>query len=207
MSKPSAFWDRIAERYSRKPVADEAAYQKKLQITREYLRPDMEVLEFGCGTGSTAIAHAPYVKHIFAIDISSKMIEIARAKADAAQVTNVTFEQAAIDDFSEADRAFDVVMGHSILHLVADRDSIVSKVYKMLKPGGVFVSSTACLGDRMKFFKFIGPVGQFLGLMPMVKVFSTQELIDSLTGAGFAIDQQWRPNKAVSVFVVAKKAG
>ncbi|NQW12052.1 MAG: class I SAM-dependent methyltransferase [Alphaproteobacteria bacterium] len=207
MSEPSAFWDRMAERYSRKPVADEAAYQKKLRITRSYLHADMEVLEFGCGTGSTAITHAPYVKHILAIDISSKMIEIARAKADAAKVANVTFKQAAIDDFSEADRAFDAVMGHSVLHLVEDRDGIVSKVHRMLKPGGVFVSNTACLGDRMKFFKFIGPIGTFLGLMPMVKVFTTQELIDSLTGAGFAIDRQWKPDKAVSVFIVAKKAG
>jgi len=83
-SPPSAkFWDRIADRYSRKPVADEAAYQKKLQVTREYLRPDMEVLEFGCGTGSTAIVHAPCVKQIRAIDVSAKMIEIARHKADA----------------------------------------------------------------------------------------------------------------------------
>jgi ubiquinone/menaquinone biosynthesis C-methylase UbiE len=41
----------------------------------------MEVLEFGCGTESTAIAHAPYVKHIQALDISSKMIDIAQGKA------------------------------------------------------------------------------------------------------------------------------
>ena len=66
------FWDRIAERYARTPVADETSYKKKLQITQDYLRPGMEVLEFGCGTGSTALIHAPYVKHIHAIDISSK---------------------------------------------------------------------------------------------------------------------------------------
>ena len=55
MATSARFWDRIAERYSKSPVADEAAYQKKLQVTREYFRPDMEVLEIGCGTGSTAI--------------------------------------------------------------------------------------------------------------------------------------------------------
>ena len=80
ISQPG-FWDRIAERYSKRPVADEAAYQKKLQVTREYFQPDMAVLEFGCGTGSTTITHSPYVRHIRAIDISSKMIEIAKGKA------------------------------------------------------------------------------------------------------------------------------
>ena len=81
MNQSTKFWDKIAERYSKQPIADEAAYQKKLQVTREYFQPDMEIVEFGCGTGSTAITHAPYVKHIHAIDISSKMIEIAQGKA------------------------------------------------------------------------------------------------------------------------------
>jgi len=43
----------------------------------------MQVLEFGRGTGSTAIAHALYVKHIHATDVSSKMFEITQGKADA----------------------------------------------------------------------------------------------------------------------------
>ncbi len=81
MSQPSRFWDRIADRYARRPVADAKAYQKKLQITRDFLRPDMIVLKFGCGTGATAIAHAPFLKHIQATDISSRMIEIAFAFA------------------------------------------------------------------------------------------------------------------------------
>ena len=110
MNHPSKFWDKIAERYSKKPVDDEEAYQQKLQVTREYLQPDMELLEFGCGTGSTAIAHAPYVKQILATDISAKMIGIAQAKADTGEVKNVTFKQAAIDDFSADDQTFGVAI-------------------------------------------------------------------------------------------------
>jgi len=99
MDQSARFWHKIAERFSKRPIADEAAYQKKLQATREYLRPDMEVLEFGCGTGSTASTHAPCVKHIHAIDISSKMIEIAQGKADAENIENVTFRSSSIDEF------------------------------------------------------------------------------------------------------------
>ena len=65
-------------------MADQAAYERKLAITRECLNPDAQVLELGCGTGSTAIAHAPYVRHIRATDVSSRMIEIARSKAEVA---------------------------------------------------------------------------------------------------------------------------
>jgi ubiquinone/menaquinone biosynthesis C-methylase UbiE len=207
MAQPSKIWDRVAERYSRKPVADEAAYQKKLAVTREYFRPDMEVLEFGCGTGSTAVAHAPYVKHIRAIDFSSKMIEIAQRKADAGKVGNVTFEQSTLDELDVPDETFDAVMGHSILHLLENKEEAIAMVRKMLKPGGVFVSSTACIGDFMKAFKLIAPIGKFLGLLPLVKVFTRKELEDSLTAAGFEIDYQWQPGKGKGVFIVAKKPG
>ncbi|OGB23768.1 MAG: SAM-dependent methyltransferase [Burkholderiales bacterium RIFCSPLOWO2_02_FULL_57_36] len=206
MDQSAKFWDRMAERYSKLPIADEAAYQKKLQVTRGYFRLDMEVLEFGCGTGSTAITHAPYVKHIQAIDISSKMIEIAQRKADAKNIENITFKRSSFDEFSAPNQTLDAVLGLSILHLLDNKDEVIAKVHKVLKPGGIFVTSTACIGDSMKFFKLIAPIGKFLGLMPLVKVFTTRELEDSLTGAGFEIDYQWQPGKNKSVFIVAKKA-
>ncbi len=206
MNQSTRFWDKIAERYSKRPIADEAAYQQKLQVTREYFQPDMEVLEFGCGTGSTAITHAPYVKHIHAIDISSKMIEIAQGKADAEKVTNVTFEQSTIEEINVSDKTLDAVLGLSILHLLDNKEKVIAKVHRMLKPGGIFITSTACLGDTMQYIKLIAPIGKFLGLMPLVKVFTTKELEDNLTDAGFQIDYQWQPGKGKAVFIVAKKA-
>lgn len=205
MALSARFWNRIAKFYARQPVADEAAYRKKLQVTREYFRPDMEVLEFGCGTGSTAIAQSPYVSHILAIDISPKMLEIAQGKADRQNISNVTFNCATIDEFESADDRFDAVMGHSILHLVEDRDVVIQKVYRLLKPGGVFVTSTACLGDLSPFIKYIMPIGQFLGLLPLVRFFTTAELVASMANAGFTIDHEWQPGKKQAVFIVALK--
>ena len=205
MDQSAKFWDKIAERYSKQPIADEAAYQKKLQVTREYFQPDMEVLEFGCGTGSTAITHAPYVNHIQAIDISSKMLEIAQGKADAKSVENVTFKRSSIDKFSVSDQTFDAVLGLSILHLLDNKEEVIARVHKMLKPGGIFVTNTACIGDTMmRFLKVIMPIGKLFGLI--LKVFTTKELEDSLTDAGFEIDYQWQPGKGDAVFIVAKKA-
>lgn len=205
MDQSDKFWDKIAERYSKQPIADEAAYQKKLQVTRQYFRPDKKVLEFGCGTGSTAIAHAPYVKHILAIDISSKMIDIAQGKADAENIQNITFERATIDEFNVTDGTLDVVMGFSILHLLDNKERVISQVHKMLKPGGIFVTSTVCLENWMKLIKFVVPIGRFLGVMPLVRVFTAKELLTSFTSAGFEIDYQWQPGKNKSVFIVAKK--
>lgn len=198
------FWDKLADRYARQPIADEAAYQRKLQITREHLRPDMDVLEFGCGTGGTAIRHAPHVRHIKAIDFSEAMLGIARGKAAAAGVDNVDFERADITSFAAPDASFDVILGMSILHLLADKDAVIAKVFGLLKPGGVFISSTTCLGDTMGFFKAVAPLGKAVGLLPQLNVFTTEELGRSLTEAGFTIEQQWQPGKGKAVFIVAR---
>lgn len=205
MGQSTKFWDKIADRYLKQPIADVAAYEKKLQMTQEYFRPDMEVLEIGCGTGSTAIVHAPYVKHIRAIDFSANMIDIAQTRAAAQNIPNLTFEQSTIDELDIPDQSLDVVLGLSILHLLEDKEAAIAKVFNMLKPGGIFVTSTVCLGDQMAWFKWIAPIGKFFGFFPLVKVFTVDELATSLTNARFKIDHQWQPNKGKAVFIVAKK--
>lgn len=205
MGQSTKFWDKIADRYLKQPIADVAAYEKKLQVTQEYFQPDMEVLEIGCGTGSTAIVHAPYVKHIRAIDFSANMIDIAQTRAAAQNIPNLTFEQSTIDELDIPDQSLDAVLGLSILHLLEDKEAAIAKVFDMLKPGGIFVTSTVCLGDQMAWFNWIAPIGKFLGFFPLVKVFTIEELVNSLTNARFKIDHQWQPDKGKAVFIVAKK--
>ena len=205
MKQSSKIWDRFAKGYAKRPISDQASYERKLQATQGYLRPDMELLEFGCGTGSTALIHAPHVKHILGIDFSAKMIEFAQAKVDAASVKNVTVKQSSIEELDQPEQSVDAVLGMSILHLLEEKEDTLNKVYRLLKPGGVFITSTVCIGDTMKFFKFILPIGYFLRLIPLVKVFTAKELEESLTQAGFAINHKWRPGKGKAIFIVAKK--
>lgn len=206
MPKTARFWDFIAKRYARQPIADEASYQKKLEVAQTYFRPDSEVLEFGCGTGSTAIVHAPKVKHIRATDVSSKMLKIARGKVETQGIENITFEQVTIEDLEAPDGSVDMVMAHSILHLLEDKEAAIAKAFKMLKPGGVFVTSTVCLGNS-KWFRFIAPVGHFLGVLPLVNFFTAEELETAFTDAGFEIDYKWRPGPDKAVSMIGKKPG
>ena len=205
MADMSRFWGRHAKGYAKRPVADEAAYRQKLKVTQDYLKPDMEVLEFGCGTGTTALIQAPFVKHILATDISGGMLEIARSKAAAQGIDNVTFQQVSIEDFEAPDGSFDVVMGHSLLHLLQDRQAAIAKVHRMLRPGGAFVPSTACLAGKMAWLRIVLPVGRFFGLLPLVKFLSAEELVADMTRAGFRIDHQSQHGKSGSAFLVAIK--
>lgn len=205
MNRQEAYWNKTADKYSKQAIADEAAYEKKLEITREYFQPDMEVLEIGCGTGSTALVHAPHVKHIRATDFSARMIEIAQDKAREAGVDNVTFEALPVTALDVPDASVDVVMAHSVLHLLEDRDQVIADVFRMLKPGGVFITSTACIRDMMLPIRLIVPVGRFLRLFPLVKVFSGAELKTGLEGAGFVIDYEWQPKRNAAAFIICRK--
>ena len=205
MAEANRFWDKIADKYARQPITHEDEYETKLKVTQGYLRPDMELLEFGCGTGGTAIRHAPFVAHIRAIDFSERMLENARERSREAGVGSVTFERADITTLPLPDRPYDMILGLSILHLLDDPDAVISKVYAMLAPGGYFVSSTACLGDTMGYFKALAPLGKALGLLPILKVMSTNEVIASIQRPGMEIVHRWKPGNDRALFVVARK--
>ncbi|GAA5214132.1 class I SAM-dependent methyltransferase [Corallincola platygyrae] len=205
MNTTAKFWNGIAARYAKKPIGDEAAYEKKLEITRQYFEPHMQLLELGCGTGSTALLHAPYVKHIRAVDISSEMLAIAKQKAQQQGIENVSFEQASIDQF-ETQQQFDMVLTLSVLHLMDDKDAVIKKIAQRLKSGGLFVSSTVCLGTSMRWLKLIWPLGRALGLFPpTLKHFTPEQLTQSVIDAGFTIEHLWRPNDGRTAFIVARK--
>lgn len=200
------FWDRIADRYAKQPVADAAAYETKLRVTQSYLEPEMELLEFGCGTGTTAIAHAPHVRHILGTDLSERMVEIARDKAKAAGVSNVTFRCVDFASLDEGDARYDAVLGMSVLHLLADHGDAIQSVHRLLRPSGLFITSTPCLSDSYSYLRLVAPIAKWAGFFPpVVRFFSERELVASLTGRGFEILHHWKPGKKAAVFIVARK--
>jgi len=202
--REARFWNRIADRYSRSPVADPEAYNRKLDRTRDLLRPDMRVLEVGCGTGSTALALAPHAAEIHATDISEQMIAIARSKAERAEIGTVRFSVLGLDDLDPADGPYDMVLAHNLLHLVPRwRDALVT-LRGLLKPGGLYVSTTACLGDDYAWMRPFVPIGRALGFMPRVAFFRQTALEAAMEAAGFAIQEGWKPGKRSGLFLIAE---
>jgi len=202
MTRSRGFWNFMAARYARQSIADPDAYARKLAQTQALMRPDMEVLEFGCGTGSTALTHAPHVARITGLDYSPKMIAIARSKI--ADVPNVGFEVSTLADWAAGDASYDMVLGLNILHLLPDHRAALAKIARLLKPGGYLVTSTACLGDRAGMLKRILPVASALRLLPFVAQFSRTELESDLTDAGFTIQQSWQPGPGQGYFHICR---
>jgi len=204
MGTATHFWNWTAERYSRQAIADEASYQKKLAITQKYLTPDMHVVEFGCGTGSTAIMHAPAVKTYHAIDVSEKMIEIARGKAAEAGISNLSFTVGTLEEANVPDSSCDAILGLNILHLVPDLDGTLTTVARMLAPGGRFFSSTICLKNLQGNLRRLALVARVLPFFPTVGSISVDDLKRRMERAGFAIEESFEKSPGV-VFLVAVK--
>ena len=66
------FWDSIAEKYAAQPVEDQAAFDRKIAITKEHMEPTDVVLDIGCGTGSLALILAPHAAHVHGLDLSPR---------------------------------------------------------------------------------------------------------------------------------------
>lgn len=206
MNSSISFWNRSAARYARRPIADQNAYLRKIAVTQKYLHPHMDVLEFGCGTGSTALIHAPRVGSYLATDDSTRMIDIARERMAIQAASNLRFVVATLDDMQHRQQEFDAILGLNILHLLHDPGSAIRQVFSMLKPGGVFVSNTACLQDTRPYLKPIAFLAQLLRLTPYVKFLSRRQLERHLEQAGFQVEYRWVPETSKDVyFMIARK--
>ncbi len=209
MESDAAFWDNIAESYSRKPIADRPAYEKKLVATKERLSPGDVVLDLGCGTGSLALELAPHVAHVHAVDISGEMIRIGERKAEAQGIDNVTFHRANVDMLTGFDaESFDCVCAYNIIHLVDDRSLLLRRIFGRLRPQGSLVSTTPCLGESRMPYRLILKVMRWFGKAPAVDVLSLEELDASLREAGF-VDLA-KPDVGAArqtAFVLATKPG
>jgi len=203
------FWDRIACKYSADPIKDMDGYARTLDRTRHYLRASDNVLELGCGTGTTALKHAAHVSRILATDFSGEMIQIAREKAAAQVCANIDFVVAGPESAPWPDDTFDAVLAFNLWHLVTDRTSALANVRRVLKPGGLFISKTPCLAEMNPLIRLALPVMRLVGKAPYVAIFSAAALEREIEAAGFAIIERARHGsgrKDERIFIVARKA-
>lgn len=199
------FWDKRAEKYAKSPIRDMPAYEITMERVSQYLGPEDRVLELGCGTGSTALKLAHLPKEIVATDISGKMIEIANRKIADGKIKNVSFERTERIKGDFADHSFDVVMGFNLFHLVKDPMAAFEDINRLLKPGGLFISKTPCLGGIFIYRAMILPM-RALGIAPFVGFHTIQALDAMIEQSGFEIVETGNyPQKPPSHFVVARK--
>ena len=186
-NSPEKFWDLIASKYAASPIKNRSAYETKLQKIKTYLTPENVVLDIGCGTGTQCGDIADHVKQVTGIDISRKLLAIAEQRKAERKLDNVDFLQTSLFDERFQPGSFDVVMAFYVLHFFEDIDAVFKRIHDLLKPDGLFISETACIGEKNKI---MGKVLRFmghLGLLPKINLLTTRQLEQALEKSGFRL--------------------
>ena len=187
-ARKALFWDRIARKYAADPIADMAGYETTLRRVQALLLPWHEVLEIGCGTGTTALRLAPFVKHLRATDVSASMIGIAQEKLAAQPVPRLNFAVADADAPVAAPGACDVVLAFNVLHLVNDLDQSLAHAVQALRPGGLLISKTPCIAEMNPLISHIAiPLMRAIGKAPHLLSFKGDALRSAITRQGLEI--------------------
>ena len=186
MAATVAFWDKIADRYAARPIKDTEAYEAMLDAAARRLKPTDDVLEIGCGTGSTAIRLAPRAGQWIATDFSAEMLRIAKAKP---APENLRFVRA--DANSAFDGGpFDVICAFQVLHLVDDLPGLLARIHAHLKPGGLLITKTWCFADMGLHLRGLFLVLRAFNLFPPARALTKPALRHAIADAGFEIAEE-----------------
>ncbi|MBC8504522.1 MAG: class I SAM-dependent methyltransferase [Chloroflexi bacterium] len=205
MNRSEKFWDKQAARFDREDNDSASTENKTAGKLRKHLKPSDKVLEYACGTGRLAIDVAPNVGEVQGIDISSEMIAIAKGNAVERNAENVNFSKTTIFEARFPEDSFDVILAFYILHLV-ETQQVLRRVYDLLKPGGLFISETPCLGETKSVVSFVISLASKVGLVPKIQKLGTAELEDLLVNIGFEIVEAEANSDMIPIdYIVARK--
>ena len=115
----------------------------KLGITK-----DLNVLDLGCGDGTTAIPEAKLGANVLGVDIASNLVEAGNKRAETEGLTNCTFQEGDATDLHDLkDQTFDLVVSIFGAMFAPKPFDVASEMVRVTRPGGRIIMGNWIPGD------------------------------------------------------------
>jgi arsenite methyltransferase len=149
------------------------------------LREGETVLDLGSGGGIDVLLSATRVGpsgFAYGVDMTDEMLDLARANAAKAHVSNVEFLKGTIEDIPLPDESVNVVISNCVINLSVNKPKVMTEMFRVLTPGGRIGISDVVAEDRLTPSER-ATRGSYVGCI--AGALSRTEYLDGLLGAGF----------------------
>ena len=112
------------------------------------ITPGLDVLDLGCGDGTTALPAARLGANVLGVDIATNLVEAGNARAQSLGLTNCRFQEGDASDLSDvADDSFDLVVSIFGAMFAPKPFDVAKEVVRVTRPGGRIVMGNWIPGD------------------------------------------------------------
>lgn len=139
--KEAAAWDEVPARVK---LADDIAAAISDEIV---LTSNMDVLDFGCGTGLLTLRLQPVVRSITGVDSSRGMINVLKAKIDKQNLPNVRTRYLDNEEGDIPEGNYDLIVSGMTLHHVKEIRPLFDRFYRIIAPSGYLCIADLDLDD------------------------------------------------------------
>ncbi len=130
-------FESVAARWNSNPGRVRIATDVAAAIKREVaLRPDMDVLDYGCGTGLLGLQLLPHLHSLTGTDSSPAMLQALKDKVVAQDLHNVETQLVDFEHGAHATGSYDLIVSSMVTHHVLDTTALFKEWMRLLKPHG-----------------------------------------------------------------------